>query len=456
MPFPVQLRQLAGIDERLLGSVPHERPRFTALGGSVLATAVLSTLAVVVALNSIFGGFSFATLIFAPLWGLFILNLDRWLVTTSPVRSWQSKLGIFLPRIALALVLGFGIAEALLLGIFGSAIEQHITDGRAQSVRDLSTRLEVCNPVPGPEGAVPPPIDVDCGGSILSIPGPSPLADSQELARLKEERGRLQASVDGDTAELRRREDLRYQECVGVPGAGLTGVPGEGLECRQRTGDVQTWLATHPISDNSARVAVLDGQIADISSQLSLGQGDYRARVSAAIQNEIGKATAAQQEIGLLERLRGLDDLVSQNTYVWIAGWYFRLLFVVIDCVPVIIKFLLGDSAYDRLVSEQTEFGEWKEGKNTRQSIRKLKGDEQIDIRREEDRIYQSLKFFDGRDRDESRPSRGEEEEDDLDRQIDREAEQLYHSNRFRNPAPEQRSGANGRTLDIDLGRIVE
>lgn len=416
-----RLRALAGVDETLLSSVPHERPRYTALGGSVLATAILSALAMAIALASILDGFSAIALILVPLWGLFILNLDRWLVTSSLGRSWRSKTSVFLPRLLLAVVLGVGIAEALILGIFATAIEQHVVEGRSQDVRDLSTRLQQCNPVPG----TPVAAGLDCSGAVLSLGGGTPQADLEQLDRLTVERDGLRIIVDSDTAELQRRENLRYEECAGGSGAGLTGVRGEGIECESRTADVNSWRETHPIEANSERLTALSEDIAQLTAALGVSQADYRTRLNVAITDEVNDLALSQREIGLLERLRGLDELVKENAYVNVAQWYLRVLLVVIDCIPILIKILLGDSAYDRLVSERVEFGEWKEGKKTRQETRRLRGDEEVDSREQVRRVEHQISEIDRRYN--LLEYRADESADaDVDREIDEAADRLY------------------------------
>src|SRR2546430_5809407 len=140
------LRLLTGVDEEVIAAVPSERARYTAMGGVVLGTATMAMFSMSVALYSVFGEVNPIAFGFVPVWGLFILFLDRWLMASTSTRAAGERFRKLFPRFLLATVFGVIIAEPLLLGIFHTAIDQRIRDDRAAAIlqqeRDRkSTRL---------------------------------------------------------------------------------------------------------------------------------------------------------------------------------------------------------------------------------------------------------------------------------------------------------------------------
>lgn len=85
--FARRLRTLTGVDEKLLARVGYERSKYTALGGVVLGTSVIAAFSMWNFATEAMGRASFLALIPTAIWMLFILNLDRWLVTPSRTRG---------------------------------------------------------------------------------------------------------------------------------------------------------------------------------------------------------------------------------------------------------------------------------------------------------------------------------------------------------------------------------
>ena len=107
------------------------------------------------AINASFGYESLLHLLPALIWFVFILSLDRALVSTmfGAGRRW----GAFLMRLALAVMFGFIIAEPLTIRIFDTAIEEHIRNERTQELADLQSNLLACNSKEVANGTASPP-----------------------------------------------------------------------------------------------------------------------------------------------------------------------------------------------------------------------------------------------------------------------------------------------------------
>src|SRR5262245_5868970 len=266
------IRVLAGVDEALLARVPQERARYTGLGGVVLGTATIAAFSMWFAISQLLG-FSHP-LIAVPvlIWFLFILNFDRWLVSSAMGSGWRRRLPTLLMRVTMALLFGVIIAEPLVLRIFQTAIEQHIRDEREHQLADLRSRLLECNPLStAPGGAAAPP---GCAGYVLTF-STTPGAMIEELAARRADADTLQATIDADSQELARINDLARRECVGDSGPGLTGRFGVGPNCRRLREQADTYEATHPIAPNVAKLAELRGQISALETSVSSGRADF-------------------------------------------------------------------------------------------------------------------------------------------------------------------------------------
>src|SRR5882724_17889 len=125
----------AGAYQQLLKDCPSEQTKYAGLGGVILATFVLAALSAGYAIYSVFNNPLWAVG-FALVWGLIIFNFDRFLVATMRKYgvSRKKQLWMAMPRIALALLIGFTIARPLELKIFEKEIDVQITENRHQKM----------------------------------------------------------------------------------------------------------------------------------------------------------------------------------------------------------------------------------------------------------------------------------------------------------------------------------
>src|SRR6185312_6280570 len=121
----------------------------------VVGTALMAMLSMTAALYFIFGGFQPFIPFAVPIWGVFILSLDRWLMS-STVSSSGGMWSKLLPRLCLSIALGVIVAEPLLLGIYRTAIEEQVAKDRAQALVSRESDLRTCNPIPGTPAATGP------------------------------------------------------------------------------------------------------------------------------------------------------------------------------------------------------------------------------------------------------------------------------------------------------------
>ncbi|BCB84730.1 DUF4407 domain-containing protein [Phytohabitans suffuscus] len=350
------LRALTGADESILDAVPSERSRYTAMGGVVLGTALMAMFSMTVALICVFDGYHPSILLFVPVWGAFILCLDRWLMSSGAASHTLARFWKMVPRLLLAVVFGVIIAEPLLLGVFNAAIEKRIKDDRLASVAQYESDLKQCNPIPGsPEDApnATAKNDPKCEKLRFAVKSDT-RATEREIEATQAEINTLKADLDADDKEYAKMEDLARRECNGTPGAGLTGRSGEGPNCRRLRGKADEFRRDQRMDANQAKLKQLNEKVTLLNTQLGGKRTDAGGQINQTIAERVADFKGNQREIGLLERLGALGDLVEENGHMRAAEWALRLFFVGVDSLPVLLKFLNGYSNYDRVVADRT------------------------------------------------------------------------------------------------------
>ena len=114
---------ISAVDRALLARAPRETAKYVGIGGAVLMMATLAGIsmsyALVVALH-----LHVLAVVLGVLWGLAILNLDRWIITATKRQGrWYADIANAAPpRLVLAIVIGAVISEPLVLRVFQGEI----------------------------------------------------------------------------------------------------------------------------------------------------------------------------------------------------------------------------------------------------------------------------------------------------------------------------------------------
>ncbi|WP_406199363.1 DUF4407 domain-containing protein [Streptomyces sp. NBC_01017] len=344
-----RLRSLTGVDEELLTRIKFERSKYTALGGVVLGTSVIAAFSMWNFATQALGKVSYVALLPTVIWMLFVLNLDRWLVTPQP--NARRRVGPLLTRLLIALMLGTVIAEPLVLRIFQTAIEEHVADERTDAIDQLRTNLVRCNPVPSTTQTATPK---GCDRTYVLSFGATPGEQAEELAALRSDAAALQKRVDRDTTRLEGIDSEVLDECrrlIRIAATGLLQRTSECLRLREKAHDYRT---THRTRDNEERLAGMNSRISKIEADLTSSRGAFLKSRADGIEQRLDDERAKQKEIGVLERIRALDELASGNPVLFAGIWLVRLLFILLDVLPVLVKYLSGETAYDHMLTGES------------------------------------------------------------------------------------------------------
>jgi hypothetical protein len=151
----------AGADEHFLTKSPmQDRVKYAGIGGIVLCTGLLAGFSGGFAFYTIFGPknnaihdtFSLGSLIgsgiFGIVWGLIILNLDRFIVSSTGKGDGTDKVtlkefGQAIPRIIIALILGLAISAPLEIKILESEIDSELSAYQKGYAEKLNQQTDI-------------------------------------------------------------------------------------------------------------------------------------------------------------------------------------------------------------------------------------------------------------------------------------------------------------------------
>ncbi len=347
-----RLRALTGVDEDLLEFVWHERSRHTALGAVMVGTAAVAAFSMLNFADEALGRVSALAVLPALLWGVFVLHLDRWLVAPQPSTGRRRVAPVVL-RLVVSLVLGAVIAEPLVLRVFQTAIETQVHTERQNTLDDLRGALVTCNPDPSLPGPADLPSYCAQKQNQLSF-GATPVGDTTELASLRRDAAALLKQVNSERDQLDSINGQVLAECAKhIPIAG-TNHWERSSECLRLRKVATAFQKSHDTAADVARLNSENSRIAQLTGAVAGGQKSFQALRDEKVNAQVALKRATFGPIGVLERMRALDGLARENVVLFVGVWLVRMLFVLIDVLPVLVKFVSGETTYDRLLTERS------------------------------------------------------------------------------------------------------
>lgn len=354
-----RLAILGGADGSVLDQVPTETPRFVQMFFVIAGTALISAISMYFALTTGVRIVAWGALPLAIVWALIIFNLDRFL--TSTMRSTHSVgrlIGLAIPRVIMAAVIGIVVAEPLVLQIFHNDIAREVN---ATNITQAQTDQDAVTA--GPEKQA-----LDAAServAALESQAASGVVAGAETTSAST--ASAQQTVDDLTAKLAAQQQIIDQaraiyqcELTGqgageVPGC--SGVAGEGAS----SGAAQDQLTQAQASydDLAAKLRTAEADLAaaqaagtadagaseaqnkqQAKDELPAAREQYQAALAAydARASEIAGANAGA--VGLLSQISGLERLSQREpTLAW-AHWLIAGLFFMIELLPVLVKVL--------------------------------------------------------------------------------------------------------------------
>ena len=291
----------SGAVDSILKRCPSDYNKYHGIGATIFFTGVFSAISAGYALYTVFQSY-ITSAIFAILWGMMIFNLDRYIVSGMRKKNNIIKeLGMALPRIVLAVFIGIVIATPLELKLFESEINAEIgmMQQETYKMQDdlLNKRYEADIKVVNDE--------------IKLLRDKLSNADQERIVRTKE----ALAEADGTGGSKIRAMGNIYKA--------------KSKAAEKSEQDYQLlYTEIKPM---------LDEQLTKLD-EIDQKKKDEMTTLSRASLN------------GFASRLKALHRLSEREEAIKIAGLFITILFLIIECSPILVKLISEKSPYDQRV----------------------------------------------------------------------------------------------------------
>jgi hypothetical protein len=383
-----QLRRLvlglSGADEEILEYVPSERTKFESLGWAILITSFMAMISMWFALSSALGINGIVAIPVAVFWGLVIMGIDRWLITSMPVDG-RRKFAMAVPRVLLAILLGTLISTPLVLRIFQSEIDAQMalmqqknyssflsnqqSSQVNQQVTTYSNELQQLNTVINSRGA-------QTGNNAAD---PELVSYNKQLTQLQSQlshwTGLKATYYKNYTCQLYGGADCPKKgdgPAAKASYASYQQASQQVTSTQGQIGSVQGEIQQRDQVLNSTSAASQQQRYQEALTQRPLVQAEYNTAVQR--KNQLQATFYAQNQAahGILMRLEALSQLSSGNLTVAAARLLLFLLFLVIECLPVTVKLLQRPGQYEAALSaaKKAERRDYEKFFSTRSRLR--------------------------------------------------------------------------------------
>ncbi|MFB7842963.1 DUF4407 domain-containing protein [Microbacterium sp. NPDC056052] len=374
-----RLAILGGADGAILDRVPTEQPRFVQMFFVLAGTALVSALSMLFALTTGVQVLVWLAVPLAIVWALLIFNLDRFLTSTMrSTRNLWRLLGLAIPRVLMAAIIGFVVAEPIVLQAFHNDIAREVT--ATNLVQAQSDQKAVTS---GPEkkaldAASARLTDLQNQASTGIVKGTSSDSASQKAAQ--DTVTKITGQMTDQQKVIDQARALYQCELTGegagtVPGC--TGVQGDGASSDAAKSQLDQAQQTYDALAAQLRQANTDLESADSSSksatsaseaqnrqqakdQIPAAEQAYKTALDAYNARAASVAGTNAGAVGLLSQISALDRLSAKEPVLGFAHWLIAALFFMIELLPVIVKVLTswGDpSLYEKAeaIAKQVE-----------------------------------------------------------------------------------------------------
>lgn len=335
----------AGADEKILQFSSYaDHVKYVGIGGVVLATGFMAALSMGFAIHTIFESW-WATIPIAIVWALIVFNLDRFIVSSTGKGDGESsislkELGNAAPRLFMAILLGLTISAPLETQIFSKEIEREWVDTK----KELTQKA---------------------------------LNESRARMQTSGEVSKARAQFTLDSNRLAEKEKVLLERKKVIENI-LSGLNGfdlctAGANC-PRHKEYYTQRDQAEIERDSAQSMFMLSKNKLIEAE----EREIKKLSDEAMQIDTMKSGFLDQ-IMMLEKLSShkkeipeydpvtfqpLEDKPKKEVYglaFW-PIWLVRLLFMIIEIAPVLLKLMLIKSPYDYMSENVNQILEAKQG----------------------------------------------------------------------------------------------
>jgi hypothetical protein len=239
---------------------------------------------------------------------LIIFNFDRFLVST--MRKYgvspRKQLSMAIPRMALAVLIGFTIARPLELKIFEKEINTKVIENTHKKIQLNDSLLQ---------------------------------AENTALMQTTEaERTRLYERKKNIEDELVRLQQSYVAEADGTGGSQIRGVQ-KIAKLKLDAYNSSTLQVAPELQSLSNNIRMQDSILANAKSNMEAKRAKYEL--------------SALDNVGFLERNKALTDLASEESSVFWTSFLLSLLIILIEVGPIISKLIMPVGPYDIALAKE-------------------------------------------------------------------------------------------------------
>ena len=334
----------AGADTYFLSRSPmQDRVKYAGIGGIVLCTGVLAAFSGGFAFHTIFGpkgeaieisalttlADTISSAVFGLVWGLVIFNLDRFIISSTGKGdgtdsiTWKEFFQA-LPRIVIAVILGFAISAPLEIQILKSEIDAELQKFQTQYVQELNVATDkVAN---------------------------------QKKAVLEKRKIEYEFKLSNYQKEIKSYDD-QIDKLVTVQQAEMQDkrAYGFGPVAKKMQADIDTKRTEKEkfINEKKTQIDALYKQLASVNATIDNYEKDLRESYT---KNKV----IAGNYSGLLRRIQISHEVGG------IVPWVIFFVLLSIETGPIFFKMMMNKGVYDFLVEnhnkkQDVENGIWRE-----------------------------------------------------------------------------------------------
>lgn len=298
----------SGAVNSVLRRCPTDYNKYQGIGATILFTGIFSALSAGYALYTVFESYVAST-VFAILWGMMIFNLDRYIVSGMRKKSnFLKEFAMAAPRMVLAVFIGIVIATPLELKLFESEINAELGMMQQETYKQqddlLKKRYEADTKVIQDE--------------ITLLRNKLSKFDQERTARLSE----ALSEADGTGGSKIRAMGAIYK--------------------------AKAKAADKAEQDYQMVYAEISPKLEEEVAKLEVIEAKRKVEME-----NLSRASLT----GFASRLKALHRLSANEEAIRIAGFFITILFLIVECAPILVKLISERTPYDqRLETLETEY----------------------------------------------------------------------------------------------------
>lgn len=331
------LHFLAGVDSALLSTCPHhERLKYTSIGVLVLITGILATLSSAYAVFFVFES-RVVSILLGLVWGLYIVNLDRLILSTYPKTAGTSRQALHAaPRLVLAVAIGITIGHPMTLRLFEPDILQKIAAEedvkRSKLIKERDSALR--------------------RAQIAFVIRKKSLPEFAEVEYWRKLPAEAASDLSRCEEQLVKDKEAYRCEADGTCG---TMIKTCGPVCKEKKGiyrDTKSRCGSSRkrIDKMLSALANAEKKLSSAAESLNGKLEKQKQRIEDEYKASLDRLVAAGST-GYLARTTALNSLTSSRNEAAIAHLFIMLLFILVEIVPVLLKAITPADSADHLAA---------------------------------------------------------------------------------------------------------